>query len=112
VMKKYVVFILLVIILSGCTHSFGKGEFNKKFDNLDQSLNKEDWDLATKQMSDLTSYYENNLWKLQLVGEETEYKDLYETFSKLKVLIEEKDRTQSRMELETAKTLVKHIYSL
>ena len=111
-MKKYSIFILIAILLLGCTNQFGREEFDEKIANLEQSLNKEDWDVAKKQMDDLTSYYDRNLWKVQLVGGEAEYKDLYEAFSKLKVLIEEKDRTLSRMELETVKTLIDHIYSI
>jgi hypothetical protein len=111
-MKKYLILLLLAIILFAATNQFGKDEFNEKIANLEQSLNKEDWDLAKTQMDDLSSYYDHNLWKVQLVGGEAEYKDLYETISRLQILIEEKDRTDSRMELETVKTLVEHIYSL
>jgi PBP1b-binding outer membrane lipoprotein LpoB len=110
-MKKYSIFLLIAIILLVCTNQFGKDEFNVKIANLEHSLKKEDWVLAKKQMDDLSSYYDNNLWKVQLVGGEAEYKDLYETISRLTILIEEEDRTDSRMELETVKTLVEHIYS-
>jgi len=111
-MKKYTILLILAIILIVATNQFGKDEFNEKIANLEQALNTEDWDLAKKQMDDLISYYDHNLWKVQLVGGEAEYKDLYETISRLRILIEEKDRTDSRMELETVKTLVEHIYSL
>ncbi|WP_338787739.1 DUF4363 family protein [Metabacillus sp. FJAT-53654] len=109
-MKKYPI-LLIAIILLVSTNQFGKDEFNEKIANLEHYLNKEDWVLAKKQMDDLSSYYDKNLWKVQLVGGEAEYKDLYETISRLRILIEEKDRTDSRMELETVKTLIEHIYS-
>jgi Domain of unknown function (DUF4363) len=111
-MKKYAFFLLIAIILLVFIDQFGKDEFNEKIANLEQSLNKEDWDLAKKQMDDLNSYYDHNLWILQLVGGEAEYKDLYETFSRLSILIEEKKRTDSKVELQTVKTLVEHIYSI
>ncbi|MCM3587321.1 DUF4363 family protein [Mesobacillus maritimus] len=111
-MKKYSIIILIAILLLGCTNQLGREEFDEKIANLEQSINKEDWDVAKKQMEDLTNFYDHNLWKVQLVGGEGEYKDLYEAFGKLKVLIEEKDRTLSRMELETVKTLIDHIYSI
>lgn len=111
-MKRYFIFILLAILLVGCTNQFGENEFHEKIANLENSLNKEDWDLAKKQMDDLSRYYNHNLWKVQLVGGEGEYKDLYEAISRLTVLIEERDHTLSRMELETIKTLIEHIYSL
>ncbi|OAS85622.1 MULTISPECIES: DUF4363 family protein [Metabacillus] len=109
-MKMYPI-LLIAIILLVSTNQFGKDEFNEKIANLEHSLNKEDWVLAKKQMDDLSSYYDKNLWKVQLVGGEAEYKDLYETISRLRILIEEEDRTDSRMELETVKTLIEHIYS-
>jgi len=111
-MKKYAFFLLIAIILLVFTNQTGKEEFNEKIAILEQSLNKEDWNLAKKQMEDLSSYYDHNLWKVQLVGGEAEYKDLYETFSRLSILIEEKNRTDSKVELQTVKTLVEHIYSL
>lgn len=111
-MKKYVGILLIAIVLTGCTQYLGNDQFNEMFNELDHSIMNEDWNLATKQMKNLTNYYENNLWKLQLISEEEEYKDLYETFSKLKIFIEEQDKTQSRVELGTAKSIIKHIYSL
>jgi hypothetical protein len=111
-MKKYAFLLLIGIILLVFTNQFGRDEFNEKIANLEQSLNKEDWDFAKKQMDDLNSYSDHNLWKLQLVGGEAEYKDLYKTFSRLSILIEEKNRRDSKVELQTVKTLIDHIYSI
>lgn len=110
--KKTVVYILVIILFSGCTKTIG-GEFLlNHIDQLEQALDHKDWEKISYQANELKNIYEDNKWKLQLLGDEGEYEGLNESINKIIAATMEEDVTNVRMEIATARTFVKDIYSL
>lgn len=111
-LKKIIGMFVIVLILSGCSNLIGKEEFTNALDHLEHSVEQKEWKQLKSQGNDLLNIYDANKWKLQLIGVEQEYEELYETIHKLLVAIEEKDITETKIQLATIKTIITNMYSL
>ena len=110
--KKIIIFMLLFILLSGCANTIGGDIFFNHMDQLEQALDQLDWEKIKLQAKELKAIYEDNKWKLQLIGDEGEYERLNESIHKIIAAANEEDTTNVRMELATARTLITDIYTL
>ncbi|RHW37415.1 DUF4363 family protein [Lysinibacillus yapensis] len=110
--KKNILPLFLVVLLSGCGGIMGENDFSGKIDDIEQALRKPNWKQLNSLGKDLDRLYEQNLWKIQLMGDEDEYESLQESINHLIVAIEEKDQTEIKLEIATIKTYLKDIYSL
>lgn len=111
-LKKIVIYMLLLILLSGCANISAGDLFFNHMDQLEEALDQPDWEQIKLQANELKVIYEDNKWKLQLLGDEGEYESLNETIQRIIAVVKEEDITNMRMELATARALVKDIYSL
>ncbi|RDW15931.1 DUF4363 family protein [Oceanobacillus chungangensis] len=113
-MKKGMLALISFIILSACSSLVGGDYFLEKITSIDQHFSQQetDWKKIKEECYELKRLYGKNEWKLQLLGDEGEYEDLKNSIAKLITAIEEKDRTQARIELSTVKSFIKDIYSL
>lgn len=109
--KKGLFCILVLFIISGCSAHTGKEEFGEKIKNLEQSLDRYDSASLKQQVEGLLKAYEDNEWKIQLIGDEGEYEKLHESINRLIVSNEENDITGLKLELSTIKTILEDIYS-
>lgn len=96
----------------GCENNIGGHAFFNQINNIEHSLEGSDWDKITLQAEELKELYKKDKWILQLLGDEDEYETLYESINKLIMAIEEKDRTNIRLELSVIHTHIEDIYSL
>lgn len=110
--KKTIIYMSLFILLSACSNTIGGDLFFNHMDQLEQALDHPEWEQITLQADELKDIYEDNKWKLQLLGDEGEYEQLNESINKIIAAAKEEDTTNVRMELATAKSLVTDIYSL
>ncbi|MBC5638687.1 DUF4363 family protein [Ornithinibacillus sp. BX22] len=101
-----------LLILAGCENNVGGHAFFDQINEIENSLENPDWDRVTAQAEELKKLYKKDKWKLQLLGDEDEYESLYESINKLIVAIEEKDRTNIKLELSVIHTHIEDIYSL
>lgn len=109
--KKSIMYMFLFILLSGCSDPNGKELFFSHMDQLEEALDEPDWNEIQLQANELKDVYETSKWKLQLLGDEGEYEGLNESIQKMIAVVKEEDRTNIRMELATARSLVADIYS-
>ncbi|WP_176330350.1 DUF4363 family protein [Oceanobacillus rekensis] len=109
---KTIIYLSLFILLSGCAQTIGGDIFFKPMDELEQALDQPEWEEISLQANELKSIYEDNKWKIQLLGDEGEYEGLNESINKMIAAAKEEDTTNVRMELATARSLIKDIYSL
>jgi hypothetical protein len=111
-LKKWTIFIFILILLSGCSGITGKNDFAEKINAIEQALKAEDWKQLKSLGDDLDQLYHGSQWKIQLLGDEDEYESLQESINHLMVAIGEQDLTEAKLEVATIKTYMEDIYSL
>lgn len=99
-------------MISGCAQASGKEPLLSHMDLLENALDNPKWEQITQQANELKKIYKNNKWKLQLLGDEDEYEGLNESINKIIAAVKEKDTTNIRLEMATARSLILDIYSL
>ena len=109
---KLVASLLMIMLLSACGNSIGSHAFYGVMDHIDEALEQSDWEQLDQYASQFEETYDQNKWKLQLIGDEGEYEGLYESIQKLLAGVKERDSTIVRIELASARALVFDIYSL
>ncbi|GGP09180.1 DUF4363 family protein [Oceanobacillus neutriphilus] len=112
-MKKIIIiFTLIFIILSGCTNQVGGDHFFNQIDKLEKAIAQPEWSKVTSQAEELKQMFEEDKWKIQLIGDEDEYEGLDESISNLIAAAKEEDSINTRLELATVKSIFEGIYSL
>ncbi|MFC0300811.1 DUF4363 family protein [Virgibacillus soli] len=109
--KKWVLLCMLVLLV-GCSNVTGKKALSAHIDQLEEALNKQDWEPLQDQATELKDLYDKNKWKIQLIGDEGEYEQLDESIDKFIAAIEMRKQTEAKLELATIRSLVQAIYSL
>ena len=110
--KSIIIFLIFIMFIGGCTQPIGGDYFFDKVQSLEEVLSKEEWKSANSQLKDLKELYKKNDWKLQLLGDESEYEGIDESISRLSAAIKSKDSKQAQLELATIKAYFKEIYSM
>ncbi|PAV28634.1 hypothetical protein CIL05_15170 [Virgibacillus profundi] len=111
-MKRSVFFLLILVILSGCTNRIGGDYFFEHITAMENQLEKTNWVLLSEEASKLKNMYSDNKWKLQLLGDETEYEGLHDNINKLIAAIDVEDQTETKVGLAAIESLLENIYSL
>ena len=111
-LKKGMLCILMMILITGCSAQTGKKELIENISKLEQSLNSADLEYSKLQVKELKQTHGKNEWKLQLLGDEGEYERLNEAISRLIVAVEAEEITDAKLELATIRTIVEDIYTL
>ncbi|WP_067727719.1 DUF4363 family protein [Oceanobacillus damuensis] len=112
-MKKQVLtYLFLMVLLSACTNKVGGHYFFDHIDQFEKALDQPDWTYIETQAEELNFMYEDNKWKLQLIGDEGEYEGIDESINKLMAAVKEEDILNVRMELVTIKAHLEGIFSL
>lgn len=111
-MTKKTWIVLIVILLAGCTNFMGKESLYEGIKMLEQPINDENWEEAKRKNEELINLYEELKWKLQLIGDEEEYEELYNCIVRLAVAIEEKDKMAAKLEIASIYAILKSMYSL
>ncbi|GGA81119.1 DUF4363 family protein [Ornithinibacillus halotolerans] len=109
--KRISLFVLLILLLSACNEPIGGKNFFNKVEVLEQEISNDNWKNSQQYLEELHRYFEKNLWKLQLFGDENEYEGIQESMNRLFVTIQEEDRTQALIDLVTIKAHIEEIYS-
>ncbi|MDS9471173.1 DUF4363 family protein [Sporosarcina pasteurii] len=110
--KKYTLIGILLLLLAGCSNITGHTYFNENISKIEEHLDYEDWGYLQKQAKDLKVLYDDQQWKLQLLGDEGEYEGLNISIHRLIKAIEHEDTTRATLELATIKVIINDIYSL
>ena len=111
-LKKNIFPILITFLLFGCSNVTGKESFYKNVEAIELAVQDENWSSLNKLSKELDEIYKRQEWKIQLLGDESEYETLQESIDHLLVSIESEDLLQTKLELSTIKTLLQFIYSL
>lgn len=111
-LKKCLFPILITFLLVGCSNITGKETFYKSIDSLEAAAQQEDWITLEELSNELDNTYKRQEWKVQLLGDESEYENLQESIDRLKIAIEAQDSLETKLEISTIKTLLQFIYSL
>lgn len=99
-------------MLSGCNSLVGGDMFLESINSIEESITKEEWKACEDLINDLSNYYDDNRWKLQLLGDEGEYEGMLEAINRLDMAVSQKDVTESLLEIATIKAYIEGIYSL
>ena len=83
----------LFIQLSGCDNTTGGDLLFNHVDQLEQALDHPKWEQITLRAYELKEVYEDNKWKLQLLGDEGEYEGLNESINNIIAAAKEEDTT-------------------
>lgn len=110
--KKYVLPIIFIMFLSGCSNISGEEAFSNNIKAIEHALKKPDWNQIESLGDDLKKLYNQSEWKIQLLGDEDEYEGLQESINQLIAAIEEKEIPEIKLELATVKTFLDNIYSM
>lgn len=110
--KKAGIYLLVLVALSGCEGKIGGDYFFNQIDQLEQALDDSEWNKMNAQTAQLKEIYQDNKWKIQLLGDEGEYEGLYQSINKLIAAAKEEDTVNFRIELSTIRSFVEDIYSL
>lgn len=111
-MKRTIVLLSMLLFLTACTNQVGGEVFFNHINELEKGLDQPDWTELSRQADELKKMYEEDKWKLQLLGDEGEYEELYKSINKLIATVREKDPLSTRIEVAIARSLLEDIYSL
>ncbi|MEK4563819.1 hypothetical protein MKX54_03910 [Alkalihalobacillus sp. FSL R5-0424] len=106
--KKMGISLIIILLLSGCGNVVGSHAFYEVLDKIEEALDQSDWEQLDQYAVQFQETYDQNKWKLQLVGDEA----LYESIQKLLAGVKEQDSTVVRVEMASARALVFEMYSL
>lgn len=107
-------FLLLMTtgLLIACGNVTGQANFNERIDIIEQHLAEEDWNNLQEQGNLLKKLYDDQQWKIQLLGDEGEYEGLNIGINRFLKAIEEEAMMEAKLELATIQSLIDDIYSL
>ncbi|HEX6922691.1 MAG TPA: DUF4363 family protein [Bacillales bacterium] len=116
-MKRIVGGLIIALLIIGGWSSQaeaakGGKAFYQQINKISELIDQGEWQKADKEMTALRKLYEKKLWKLQLIGDESEYEGLDDELEQLRGAIESRDKAEAKIQLSAVRTLVKHIYSL
>lgn len=114
-MKSLLGGLLIAVFIIGGWSSTDQAQlgqsFFQKIDQVNSAIDKENWPKAGRETSELRKMYQKKKWKIQLVGDEGEYEGLERVLAKLTVSVQEKEKSEAKMELSDFRALLKAIYS-
>ncbi|AOV07748.1 DUF4363 family protein [Sporosarcina ureilytica] len=110
--RKLILIGVLLLLLTGCSKVTGHSYFNDHISTIEEHLEFAEWSFLVEQANNLKTLYDNQQWKLQLLGDEGEYEGLNESIHRLIKATEQQDTTQAKLELATIKVIINDIYSL
>lgn len=97
-----------MLMLTGCK---SEDAFNKKIQEINQTVEHADWRQAKESAKKLSHMYQEKKWKLQLLGDEAEYEGINVELEVLKESVQAKDKTQVKVSLGTIRGHLIDIYS-
>src|SRR5690606_37240650 len=90
----------------------GKDPLSKKIDQIQELVYRKQWEPAAAEVRHLENLYHKSKWKLQLLGDETEYEGMERELSKLKSAVEIWDSAQAMLQLATLRSILQAIYTM
>lgn len=106
--------IVFFIILSGC--DLVKTEKDevlfKTASDVHNQIEQQEWDKALTTIKEFENLYEDRKWKLQLLGELEDYKELELEIVTLKESLKEEDRFEAKVGLRQIEHRLHLIYEL
>lgn len=110
--KKFVLCLVGIMLITGCSAQTGEKDLMKTIENIEQGIAQEDISFLKEQANLIKELYKKNDWKIHLIGDEGEYERLNESINRLIAAIDAEELTDAQIELATLKTIVHDIYSL
>lgn len=106
-------FVLFSFFEAFSTEALAKGQLAelKALNTLEQAVKQNQWGKAESQFKQLDATSKKNLWKYQMLSEETEYGTMQNELTKLYGAIIAHDRTQALVETSFLHSLYKRIYT-
>ncbi|RKD24973.1 hypothetical protein BEP19_03815 [Ammoniphilus oxalaticus] len=83
----------------------------EQFEQLAQNVEREYWNRAAQDRQKVSVWYKKNKWKLQWLGDEAEYEQIYTDLDQLKSAIEEQDKLQAKMLISSIRATLRQIYN-
>lgn len=98
--KIIIVFSLILLFASGCSVSeFNRAIFHKRIDTIETFINQSNWTEAENEVEELKRIYTDDLWKLQVLGDDREYTVLKMEINKLLTAIDASDKQAAKMQI-------------
>ncbi|MBY7142580.1 hypothetical protein KFZ56_05700 [Virgibacillus sp. NKC19-3] len=111
-MREGIILLCFLFFLTACTNQIGGEAFFHHINEFEKGLDQPNWEELSAQANELKEMYEKDKWKIQLIGDEGEYEDLYESINNIIATVKERDTLSTRIEIATTRTILEDIYSL
>jgi hypothetical protein len=106
-----ILFLTMFWILGGCSNDgINNSPIKYQIQEIKALVDGKNWSEASMAARNLKQLYEEKKWKLQLLGDETEYEGIDREIDKLSAAIEEKEPVQIKLGLAQIHTYLKSIY--
>lgn len=106
--------VALLILITGC--DVFKTEKDvlllNSVTNLQHQIEKDEWDKALSNINKFENLYEERKWKLQLLGELEDYKEVELEIAALKESVKEQEKLDAKIGLAQIKHRLHVIYNL
>ncbi|WP_188456793.1 DUF4363 family protein [Virgibacillus oceani] len=106
--KRFVIFIISVLFLTGCGHVYN--HFHESLKTIDTLVEHKKWKEASKELNQMQMNYEKKLQYIDFYIVPEDYTLLVELIGELKGAIKEKDRKQALKQITAMETVIKKIY--
>ncbi|GAA0488084.1 hypothetical protein GCM10008986_12080 [Salinibacillus aidingensis] len=109
--KKLIYMTLILCIITGCsaTQETTK-KFNEYLNQLEMSIQTNDWKQANKQVKKVKKQHDKELWKMQLLGEDRIYDNIQLSISHLKAAVKAENKKEIIKQTETIRFYVTEIF--
>ncbi|MBP1948631.1 hypothetical protein [Virgibacillus litoralis] len=108
---KLAILFLCFTILFGCSTEKIQGlPISQKAIEVRKLVNQSQWDKAKHEAALIQELYESNLWRYQILGDKTEYHNLSIHIKELKVALEEKDKTEAKLNIVMIENYIESLY--
>ncbi|HET7629630.1 MAG TPA: DUF4363 family protein [Bacillales bacterium] len=116
-MKNWFVICTVVMLLGGWSFAgshdedSGKTSLQSQVDSVRQSIEQKNWRRAAHGAHELRQMYDQKEWKLQLLGDESEYEGLQQDIARLQAAVKARDKANAFTELADIEVMISNIYS-
>ncbi|SDQ67375.1 protein of unknown function [Virgibacillus subterraneus] len=106
-----VILFLCFTILFGCSTEKIQGlPISQKAIEIRKLVNQSQWKKAEQEVALIQELYKSNKWRYQILGDKIEYHNLNIHIKKLKVALEEKDKTEAKLNIVMIENYIESLY--
>ncbi|MRG86310.1 DUF4363 family protein [Salinibacillus xinjiangensis] len=112
-MLRHIVFaVLLITILAGCAaNEEAKNKIEDKLEQVEAATKISDWTQAEENVKSAKKEYQKELWKMQLLGDQTSYDNLKLAIDQLKAAVKTQNKNEISSQIAKSKSYLSEIFN-